>query len=98
MGLLRVSEPEANHFQLEELYLLESCRGKGYGTSFLAWLEQELINRGGQTLALWVLQDNWGSVRFYERYGFEGIGEERMIERGQTFKQIKYAKQLSIIA
>lgn len=94
LGLLRISELEENRIVIEELYLLEDCRGKGFGTTFLLWIEEELIRRSGRTLELWVLQENLRAIKFYQRYGFERTGEERVIVRGKELIQIQYIKRI----
>lgn len=77
---------------LEDLYVLESARGKGYGTRLLAALAREVVGMGGGRLDWSVLRWNEPSIKFYERIGAEkmeewmgcrlsGEGLRRMAER-----------------
>lgn len=60
---------------IEELYLKERCRGKGYGSRVFSWLMERYP--AARRLRLEVTAANEGAVRLYERLGF------RFLEYGQ---------------
>ena len=60
---------------LEDLYVREQYRGRGYGTRLLRELARETERIGGKRLEWSVLRWNEPSLRFYE-----GIGAERLEE------------------
>ncbi|KAG9237785.1 GCN5-related N-acetyltransferas-like protein [Amylocarpus encephaloides] len=60
---------------LEDLYVPEEFRGKGYGGALLAELAKEVVNIEGGRLEWSVLKWNEPSIRFYEG---ESVGAERM--------------------
>lgn len=60
---------------LEDLFVRESERGKGYGTRLLGELAKEVVEMGGGRLDWSVLKWNEPSIKFYE-----GIGAKRMEE------------------
>jgi GNAT superfamily N-acetyltransferase len=60
---------------LEDLYVRESERGKGYGQRLLAELAKEVVGMGGGRLEWSVLKWNEPSIRFYEG---ASVGATRM--------------------
>jgi GNAT superfamily N-acetyltransferase len=60
---------------LEDLYVRQSERGKGYGKALLQALARETVKVGGKRLEWSVLKWNEPSLRFYE-----SIGASRMEE------------------
>jgi GNAT superfamily N-acetyltransferase len=54
---------------LEDLYVRESMRGKGYGQRLLGELAKEVITMEGGRLEWAVLKWNTPSIQFYERIG-----------------------------
>jgi len=60
---------------LEDLYVRESERGKGYGQRLLAELAKEVVGMGGGRLEWSVLKWNEPSIRFYEG---SSVGATRM--------------------
>lgn len=61
--------------ELKRLYLLKSLQNGGWGGRLfhtaLEWLERD----GPRTLWIGVWSQNHGAQRFYERYGFQRVGE-----------------------
>ena len=61
--------------ELKRLYLLKSLQNGGWGgrlfRTALEWLERD----GPRTLWIGVWSQNHGAQRFYERYGFQRVGE-----------------------
>jgi GNAT superfamily N-acetyltransferase len=60
---------------LEDLYVPEEFRGRGYGGRLLATLAKEVVQMGGGRLEWSVLKWNEDAIRFYEG---ESVGAERM--------------------
>ena len=61
--------------ELKRLYLRRDAQNGGVGAQLfdqaLAWLERD----GPRTLWISVWSENFGAQRFYERHGFEKVGE-----------------------
>lgn len=64
---------------LEELYIRNAFQGKGLGSAFLAYLEE---NRPTQVkrFRLEVEPDNTGAVSLYKRKGYEVLGYMQMVK------------------
>lgn len=63
---------------IEEVYLSEACRGKGYGTQFFEWLFKEYPD--AKRFRLEVTKSNEGAVRLYEKLGFTFMKYDQMIK------------------
>lgn len=63
---------------LEEIYLDDSCRGKGYGTEFFQWMFREYP--GAARFRLEVTGDNDRAARLYEKLGFTFMSYRQMIK------------------
>lgn len=66
--------PEAT-LELYQLYVRQSCLGKGIGQALMDWTIAEARRRGATHLQLSVFVDNRRARRFYENYGFEEVGK-----------------------
>ena len=55
--------------------VLESCRGKGIGSTLITSAAQSAIEAGANRLLLEVAEDNTTAIRFYENLGFAEIGK-----------------------
>ena len=60
---------------LEDLYVKEECRGKGYGKALLAELARIAVERGCGRLEWWCLDWNTPSIDFYLSLGAEPMEE-----------------------
>lgn len=67
---------------LEEIYLDESCRGKGYGTQFFDFLFKAYPS--AKRFRLEVTERNEKARKLYERIGFQGLEYEQMIKDVQN--------------
>lgn len=68
--------PGRRPINLERIYLLESAQGKGIGRALMEACLEEARQRNRDVLWLGVLATNERAIRFYERWGFEIVGEE----------------------
>ena len=62
---------------IEEIYLEPSARGKGYGSAFFRFLEEEYAPEA-KRFRLEVEEENEGAVALYERLGFEFFPYDQM--------------------
>ena len=62
---------------IEELFLLEEYRGRGYGRRAMEWLLAEYPNC--RRLRLEVTQVNQRAVRLYEKCGFKYLNYDQMV-------------------
>ena len=62
---------------VEELYLVPSCRGKGYGSRVFAFLMERYAQ--ARRIRLEVTPANSSAARLYERLGFSYLGYRQMI-------------------
>lgn len=62
---------------IEELFLLEEYRGRGYGRRAMEWLLAEYPNC--RRLRLEVTQVNQRAVRLYEKCGFTYLNYDQMV-------------------
>lgn len=56
--------------EIVSLYLLPEYMGKGYGKELLESALNELTTQGFNHILLWVIDENVGARRFYEKQGF----------------------------
>ncbi|MGI6011379.1 MAG: GNAT family N-acetyltransferase [Ruminococcus sp.] len=63
---------------LEEIYLDDACRGKGYGTEFFQWMFRKYPD--AMRFRLEVTGDNDRAARLYERLGFTFMSYRQMIK------------------
>ena len=62
---------------IEEIYLKESCRGKGFGRQFFRWLFQEYPQK--KRFRLEVTKANAGAAKLYASLGFVPLEYNQMI-------------------
>ncbi len=67
--------PRGAAIELRQIYLLAPAQGTGAAQAMMAWAIGTARGRGADELYLSVFVDNHRARRFYERYGFERIGE-----------------------
>ncbi len=60
---------------LEDLFILQEHRGKGYGKSILKYLAQIAVERGCGRLEWWCLDWNKSSIDFYLSLGAEPMND-----------------------
>jgi len=67
---------------LEDLYLDETCRGKGLGSKFMQFIEQEYPS--AKRFHLEVAKENTRAIDLYTKLGYE------VLEYVQMIKEIRY--------
>lgn len=74
---------------LEDLFVNQECRGKGYGKAILKKLAQIAIERGCGRLEWWCLDWNQPSIDFYKSLGAEPM-EDWTVYRiaGETLMEL----------
>lgn len=66
------------------VYLLQEWRGCGIGRRLVAAAAAWVRARGGRSLLLWVLKDNWRARAFYEALDGQLLPGEKAITIGST--------------
>jgi ribosomal protein S18 acetylase RimI-like enzyme len=66
---------QANEGTVQHLYLLRSFQNNGGGGELLRYGLDWMKTQGKDTAYLSVWENNFGAQRFYQRFGFEAIGE-----------------------
>ncbi len=77
MAMTYSCEAGGKSIMLEELYLKEQCRGKGYGRKFFNWMFDsfpEIVR-----FRLEVTSENEGATALYKSLGFEDLEYNQMI-------------------
>lgn len=76
--------------EIYAIYVLGAAQRQGLGRALVASVARELLARGGQSLALWVLRDNAPARRFYERLGGVEVGEKVDSMGGRKLYEVAY--------
>jgi ribosomal protein S18 acetylase RimI-like enzyme len=71
--------------QLQKIYVLKDFLGRGIGKCLLQIVVDHAVNRQIENLWLDVLKENTRAVLFYEREGFDALGEDTYTIGAQTF-------------
>jgi len=66
---------------IEDLYLDETCRGKGLGSKFMQFIEQEYPE--AKRFHLEVAKDNTRAIDLYEKLGYKELGYVQMVKEVQ---------------
>ena len=64
-----------NAVELHRIYILERVKGKGVGSKLMKRCLETARMKGYQTIWLGVWERNLAAIKFYERLGFEQVGE-----------------------
>ncbi|MBL7780302.1 MAG: GNAT family N-acetyltransferase [Saprospiraceae bacterium] len=80
--------------ELERIYLSAFLHGSGLAQQMIADVEQLARMQGSRYLWLGVWDANYKSRRFYEKCGFERIGDHRFLLGGDEQRDILLWKQL----
>jgi ribosomal protein S18 acetylase RimI-like enzyme len=67
--------PVSSGTELQKIYFLAEQTGQGHGGAMLDAVIDRARQRGDRLIWLDVLKSNTGARAFYERHGFEAVGE-----------------------
>lgn len=79
-GVMTYHEEQAN---LDLLAVKLRYRYQGIGRQIVQWLEQVALTAGIATVYVQVRQLNAGAIKFYEKLGYQTIGEQHGYYRGR---------------
>ncbi|HEV2072439.1 MAG TPA: GNAT family N-acetyltransferase [Thermomicrobiales bacterium] len=95
-GRSRDSDLPGDTAVLHTIYVHPDLIRSGIGIALLARAERAMREAGIDLVSLWVLRENIGARRFYERCGRSFNGEERREELwGQPPTEVRYTRSLS---
>ncbi|HCT92917.1 MAG TPA: GNAT family N-acetyltransferase [Lachnospiraceae bacterium] len=63
---------------IEQIYIKDGYRGKGYGSRLIGWLEQEYPDV--RRMRLEVTEENPAAIRLYKKMGYEFLGYLQMVK------------------
>lgn len=72
---LPVKDPAPGAMELWQIYLLKKHLGKGYGFQLMAWANEKFREAQASEIYLSVFSGNQRAITFYQKQGFEKIGE-----------------------
>jgi ribosomal protein S18 acetylase RimI-like enzyme len=72
------------------IYVLRAAQRRGCGRRLMGALANALHARGFKSLSLWVLEENTGARRFYERLGGIVVGEKTEVDGDHAFREVAY--------
>ena len=80
VGLVSVTEN-----RIEDLYVLPRLQNRGYGSRLLRFAMARCSGRP----VLWILENNEGARRLYERFGFRATGRSNRLS--ETLSELEFA-------
>ena len=84
--------------ELFTVYLLPDYWRRGIGRLLMKATAQSLIERGMNSMILWVLQENWPARLFYEALGGQYIRERQINFGGASLSEVSYGwSDLSVL-
>lgn len=72
------------------IYVLRAFQGQGIGARLLGKMSLDLLARGFNAAALWVLRENPRARRFYEYHGGQLVAEREDIRGDATLFELAY--------
>ncbi|MFE7270529.1 GNAT family N-acetyltransferase [Streptomyces sp. NPDC057623] len=92
-GPYRDGDVRTEDAELYAIYVDSGCYGDGIGQALLQESLRRCTAAGHTRVLLWVLKDNAGARRFYERAGFRPDGAEEPFEvDGVAVPEVRYAR------
>jgi ribosomal protein S18 acetylase RimI-like enzyme len=76
--------------EVSAIYILREFQKRKIGTRLFRAMSSDLIGRGFNGAALWVLRDNLRARRFYERFGGKVIAEREDVRDGAVLVELAY--------
>lgn len=81
--------------EIQRIYLLEKLKGKGYGRQLIAECEKIAKAKGYGMTWLGVWDKNLDAISFYEKAGYERIGETDFSDGKNSFINLVMGKSLN---
>lgn len=81
--------------ELNKLYILERFCGLGIGHKLLAEAERTVLSKGAKEMWLWVLESNDRAITFYEKQGYQHMGDASFQMEVNKYENKVMLKQLS---
>jgi ribosomal protein S18 acetylase RimI-like enzyme len=75
--------------ELYTIYMLRTYQGRGVGRNLFAAITQRLLERGMNSLLVWVLRDNLFRA-FYEALGGQEVGEQEITIGESSLVEVAY--------
>lgn len=82
--------------ELQKIYFLEECVGRGYGSRLLEQVMRTASEHGQPYLWLKIVKGNDAAARFYERHGFTVVGESDVRSPSQTIALRVMGRELAV--
>jgi GNAT superfamily N-acetyltransferase len=76
--------------EVSAIYVLREFQKRQTGARLLNAMSSDLLHRGLNAAALWVLRDNLIARRFYERFGGKVIAERDDVRDGAVLVELAY--------
>jgi ribosomal protein S18 acetylase RimI-like enzyme len=76
--------------EIGAIYVLREFQKRKIGTHLFRAMSSDLIRRGFNAAALWVLRDNLKARRFYEHFGGKVISERDDVRDGAVLVELAY--------
>ena len=67
--------PEPDAMEIWQIYVRKEFIGQGFGAQLIDWAEAQFLSRGVNEVYISVFSENSRTISFYQRYGFEKVGE-----------------------
>ncbi len=87
-------EPRGSPIELRQFYVLKPWQGQGASAELMEWVLNQARRRKADEIYLSVFTDNHRARRFYERYGFVGVGPYAFMVGDQADEDIVMCKDL----
>jgi diamine N-acetyltransferase len=81
--------------ELNKLYIMERFCGQGIGHELLKAAEKTILSKGEKEMWLWVLESNDRAIAFYEKQGYQHIGNASFQMEVNQYDNKVMLKQLS---
>lgn len=76
--------------EVSAIYVLREFQKRKIGTRLLRAMSADLLRRGFNAAALWVLRDNLRARHFYEHHGGKLIAEREDVREGTVLMELAY--------
>jgi len=88
------SIPSSNSLRLERIYMLEEFIPMRIGQQLMTFIEEQTKAWKQESMWLSVYFKNHRAIRFYEKNGFEQIGELDFPVNGKNYKNMVFSKHI----